>query len=96
MPKRLGDGPEGEIQLRKLFLVHFKKFWHSQNKIGFPKHRLGVQKFRSLKESSLCSKLLFDNTFSIESFKCSGMDIFGEFSLKIERANNVHLWPNFV
>ena len=89
MPKRLGDGPEGEIQLRKLFLVHFKSF-------GIPKHRLGVQKFRSLKESSLCSKLLFDNTFSIESFKCSGMDIFGEFSLKIERANNVHLWPNFV
>ena len=23
----------------------FKLFWHSQNEIGFPKHRLGIQKF---------------------------------------------------
>ena len=76
MPKCFEHGREGE----KLSLVKSKKFWHFQNEIELPKHRLEIQKFRSLEDSSLCSKLLFDNTFSIESFKCSRMDIFGEFS----------------
>ena len=30
----------------KLFLVQFKKFCHSQNDIGFPKHQLGIQTFK--------------------------------------------------
>ena len=60
-----GNGREGE----KLSLVKSKKFWHFQNEIELPKHRLEIQKFRSLEDSSVCSKLLFDNTFFNRMFQ---------------------------
>ena len=37
----------------KLFLIKFKIFWHSQNEIGFSKHQMGIQKFRSRINSSI-------------------------------------------
>ena len=68
------------LRRRKVDFGSVQKDLAFLNEIEFLKHRLETQKFRSLGKSLLCSKLLFDNTFSIESFKCSRMDIFGEFS----------------
>ena len=36
---------EVKFSSEKLFLDQSKKFWHSQNEIGFPKYQLGIQKF---------------------------------------------------
>ena len=35
------------------FWTMYKKFWHSQNEIGFPKHQLGIQKIWTLLQGDI-------------------------------------------